>query len=597
MKSLLTRIDVYGTKFHFFTFNKYKFQTWIGGILTIIIYILTLLLIYIFGNNFFYRKNPSSTFSTISENYEKIILSKEKVTIAFRLEDNNGFTLNMTDYFYPVITYYAFEPENEKYHKYSYEEKLKIRECVNKDFKNDENNNLLKMYGNLFCIDLEDRIFGGSWNNDFLFYFDIALYFCKDGQNYYINNTDCTPFEYLKELFINQSFYMTFYFSTINFRVNNINEPFTRKHDIHYCVLDNKLRKSDKIYIKKQILNDDKGWLFNNDKNYSVWGVDSIKTDYQYISTEEVSRENFSSYIYNANFYMALQKNYYTRRYAKIQDIIAIVGGLLTFFNFIGKTIYVTFNLSLKKIEIIDLFLDLNNNNVNKKINLPNDILNKNNSVNRLIKNNNINNTNNTNIKMVNSFKNSIDNVSNYNNIYLHLNDNFSNSYSRNKSPHFSQNKMIFTKNSFNSSLFKMSNVKMKSSSLLKIDLVSKNLCCCGRLFYNNKKNANLIKKHIYNLSNDIYIEKCDVINYFNTLKEIRFLKKMLLNKSQILSLKLLKKYNINEYSKFDINKSKKKIIQYFTNLNMNKTNSELDDFIFENIENNIKFKIISNKK
>ncbi len=435
MKSFLTKIDVYGTKFHFFTFNKLKFQTCIGGLLTIIIYFLALLLIYIFGKNFFYRKNPSYTYSSISENYEKISLTKEKVTIAFRLEDNNGFTLNMSNYFYPVITYYVYEPD-EKYHQYSYEEQIKTRKCVNKDFENDEKNNLLEMYGDLFCVDLEDRKFGGSWNNDFLYYFDVALYFCKDGQNYYHNNTNCMSLNYLNDLFLKEEIYMTFYFSTINFRVNNIKEPFSRKHDIHYCVLDNKLRKSDKIYIKKDILNDDKGWLFNSPKNYSVWGVDTIKTDYQVISHEEMSQDNFSSYIYNANFYMSLQKNYYTRRYSKIQDIIAIVGGLFTFFNFIGKTIYVTFNLSLKKIKIIDLFLDLNSDN-NKKMNFSNEIFNK-----SLIKYNNITNmnTNNTNIKMINSFKNSVENISN--NIYLHLNDNFSNSNNRNKSPYFSQIKL-----------------------------------------------------------------------------------------------------------------------------------------------------------
>ena len=229
----------------------------------------------------------------------------------------DGFTLNMSNYFYPVITYYVFEPD-EKYHQYSYEEKIEIRKCVNKDFENDKSNNLLEMYGELFCVDLEDRKFGGSWNNDFLYYFDVALYFCKDGQNYYHNNTNCMSLNYLNDLFLKEEIYITFYFSTINFRVNNIKEPFSRKHDIHYCALDNKLRKSDKIYIKKDILNDDKGWLFNSPKNYSVWGVDTIKTDYQVISHEEMSQDNFSSYIYNANFYMSLQKNYYTRRYAKI---------------------------------------------------------------------------------------------------------------------------------------------------------------------------------------------------------------------------------------------------------------------------------------
>ena len=52
------------------------------------------------------------------------------------------------------------------------------------------------------------------------------------------------------------------------------------------------------------------------------------------------------------------------------------MGGLFTFFKFIAKTIYVTFNLNLNKIKIIDLFLDLNSDN-NKKINFSNEIFNK----------------------------------------------------------------------------------------------------------------------------------------------------------------------------------------------------------------------------
>ena len=584
MKSFLRKIDGYGTKFHFFTFNELKFQTCIGGILTIIIYLITILLIYIFGKNFFHRKNPLFTFSTIAENFEIISLTKEKVSISFRLEDRNGFLFNMTNYFYPVITYYAYETEKEKY---SYEEKLNFRKCINKDFENDDDNNLLKKYGELFCIDLEDTKFGGSWNNDFLYFFDISLYYCKDGQNYYENNTNCTSLNYLNNLFLNEEIYMTIYYSTINFRVNNIKEPFSKNYDIYYCVIDNKLRKSDKIYIRKSILNDDKGWLFNDNHNYSVWGVDSILTDYQYYTNEEINQNGFSSHIYTANFYMSFQKNYYTRTYAKLQEIIAILSGLLTFFNFIGKTIYASFNLSLKKIKIINSFLDLNFTNYNKNIDLSNNIFNKNNSAHHFI-NNNYNNTNinHTNINMINSLKNSFENVLNNNNIYLHLNDNYFNSNKRNKYPDIPYKNIKIPNNiSLNT------NFEMKISSFVKIDLVSKTICC-HNCFYNNKKKKNLIKKHIYNLTNDIYMEKCDILHYFNNLKIVRFLSKILLNDNQILSLKVIKKLNINDCPKFDINESEK-IIEYFKNLYKNKINSKLDDFIFENFEDNFKYKII----
>ena len=58
MKSMLTYIDIFGTKFHFLTYQKMKFQTWIGGLITIITFLLTIILIFIFEEDFFFRKNP-----------------------------------------------------------------------------------------------------------------------------------------------------------------------------------------------------------------------------------------------------------------------------------------------------------------------------------------------------------------------------------------------------------------------------------------------------------------------------------------------------------------------------------------------------------
>ena len=62
----------------------------------------------------------------------------------------------MANYFYFTIIDYTFELENAKYLKYFYEERINVREYINKDFENDENNNLLEIYGNLFCVDLNE---------------------------------------------------------------------------------------------------------------------------------------------------------------------------------------------------------------------------------------------------------------------------------------------------------------------------------------------------------------------------------------------------------------------------------------------------------
>ena len=58
MKSFFKYIDIFGTRFHFLTYKKQKFKTFIGGIITIITFILTFIIIFLLEEDFFFRKNP-----------------------------------------------------------------------------------------------------------------------------------------------------------------------------------------------------------------------------------------------------------------------------------------------------------------------------------------------------------------------------------------------------------------------------------------------------------------------------------------------------------------------------------------------------------
>ena len=71
MKQLFRIIDIYGTKLHFYLSKNIKFKFWNGGIITIIISLLSIIFIYIFVEDFIFRNNPYYTSSSIGEEYKK----------------------------------------------------------------------------------------------------------------------------------------------------------------------------------------------------------------------------------------------------------------------------------------------------------------------------------------------------------------------------------------------------------------------------------------------------------------------------------------------------------------------------------------------
>ena len=581
--SLLTLFDIYGTKYHFLLQQKLIFKTWIGGIITLILSIMILICIYIFGKDFYHRRNPTYTFSTIGEGYKIINLKNEKIILAFRLEDEYGDFYN-SSIIVPKIFYYTAIPGEDGHTRSIYIEKyIPYRKCIDKDFEG--NDNYVSLYGDLYCIEWEDKKFGGYWDNDYLYYFEIRLFYCKNGENYSFNRTICPSIDELNEYFNSKEIYFSLYYTTIEFKINELNHPFSRKHVNYFTQLSFNFRKNERIFIHEQILNDDQGWLMNEYKNTSMWGISALATDYQYFENTLLNTTGFSSKFYSLNIYMTSEKQYYTRKYMKIQDLLSIIGGLFTFFNLLGQKISYSININMKKFKIIEKFFDFDEDietERNKKMNNNNN----NNSISNLINNSIINNSySNSNTLNKNTSMQKNKENKNINNTLMpfHSSGNLNNNNKKldNKSVLFGN--YISKKMKSDKMEVKKQYKKEKNIYMLKIINkrgLKKQFCC-----YKNKKD-------IYDL---LYNEKNDIFNYFYLLKDVNFLKEITLNQKQILALKFLKKININMYNDlYDISNNRNKIIKvinYFKNIFKSKKNTNIDDYIYREIANEIKLK------
>ena len=592
--SLLTLIDIYGSKFHLLINKKLKYKTWIGGVTTTFLSIIGLTFIYLFGNDFFFRKNPSFTESTIGEGYKTINLTEEKVIIAFRIEDMNGNYVNTSNYLYPKVVYYSAIPgEDGKSRSNFKEEYISYRLCEESDFEGSEN--LITLYGTLFCIEWKDKTFGGYWDNEFLYYFSFRIFYCNTSK-YYSNNTKCSSVEELNELFSDKLLFSVYY-STVEFRVDNFKTPLSKKHTNYFTFLSYNFRKNDKIFLNELIVNDDKGWIINSHKNTSIWGGNEIKSDYEYYDNDKVTTEGFSSMIYSFNIYMKSTKSYYTRIYLKIPDVLYKIGGLITFFNILGKNINTSINLSMKELTIIRQLFDFTEEEQTKSLSY-----NKNRFNNSKLVLTNLNNSNSTNTLLFNNKKSN----DNHDFIYSHNKrlfsvhwNNINSQQKKNKNRNNKVKKVNFKTDIYTSKINEKEIKEMKRPKIAKIEepekaikiIIKKDLnkyliCCCSK----NKK------KDIYDFINEIFNEKCDILNYFNLFKDIGFIKDIFFTSNQILAIDSIKKLNINcknEIKSMVYYENKiYKIINYFTNKFKSRTNSKIDNYIYEKLEHNIKDKI-----
>ena len=597
-------IDIYGTKFHLFMNHRLKFKTCIGGIITFFLSLIGLIFIFIFSNDFFFRKNPSYTHSSIGEDYKKINLTNEKVIIAFRFEDDYGLIPETSKYIFPKIYYYSAIPGEDGEYRSDYkEEYISYRKCVDNDFEGEEN--LISLYGDLYCIEWENKTFGGFWDNEFLYYFEIRLFYCKNSENYSLNNSICPTIQELNDYFSKQ-IYFSVYYTTINFRVNDLKKPFFRTHSNYFTYLSHNFRKTDRVFLSEQLLNDDQGWIISQHKNISYWGFESFSSDYKYYDNNIINVEGFSTMFYSINIYMNSNKHYYTRKYMKIADVFSMIGGLLTFFNLIGKVINRPINLSIKKLEFIQRFFDFGEdkkeNKKDNKINISNYVIN---SKSKLINISNSYSTflnkkelqfkrnyeNNSSIfiynKNLNSFR-ELNELNNKNNQLKNNNSQISNKklYSDNK---LRKNNIAFIMNGNNYNKKKLSEIIINRivKEDLKRKLINSVICCC---LHKNKQ------KDIYDITNDIYSEKCDIFNYFRLLKEVNAIKEIFFNHHQINAMEFIKKITINMKNRLNPIHNKqnkiKELINYFKNSYKSKNNSNIDNYIFNQLEEDIKKQI-----
>ena len=154
---------MFGSRFHFKVFGKHKSMSCFGGLMTLITLVILAIFFYLFGQDFFYKKNPQVIQSGyLPQNYSTINLTEEKIIIPWRIEDVSSIPVDPTGILYPRIYYYTSERDPKTMEFVSYNvEYLDFFKCNATDIM--VNNGELQL-GSYYCINLTNKPIGGYWD-------------------------------------------------------------------------------------------------------------------------------------------------------------------------------------------------------------------------------------------------------------------------------------------------------------------------------------------------------------------------------------------------------------------------------------------------
>ena len=323
---ILKFLDLYGTKFNFYTERNRKLYTSIGGLLTLLSIILGIFIFIFVERDDFLHKTPISTTSTSKEPYTKITFLEEKIWIPWRIRDYNAKTINITNLIYPIAFYYkCIFNETKKALDVSYDI-INYKLCNETSMAKYKDLYILDIdLDKVYCIDMDDLLMGGNGDLDYIYYMQFDLYACKNGIDYDEKNPNCSSYEKIIEAAgKDNSFSIDLFYPVVNYQPMVKENPLFVRYNTYYYHLSRYSNKIDRLYLQKYQLTDDVGFISKKDKITSYWGYSSFSGDtYSTGDKRDLMNEGSSSRFYSFNIFINSDVVHYNRKYKKLLSIVA----------------------------------------------------------------------------------------------------------------------------------------------------------------------------------------------------------------------------------------------------------------------------------
>lgn len=317
--SMISSLDLFGRRIELNINSSNSSNTFLGGILSINMIFLLLLFLYYNSLDVINRQNPQITIEQqINTNKSDIILDKYTFPISFAMTDVSNKNILRPEYFMFNLAYI-----NDEDSYTIYDLSLNITKCTRNHFPRIEERIFYnqKLDTN-FCIDNQNITIYGSWSwissPNYLKALKISVSICS-------GKKECAPFEEIKNFINSNELYWNLFYQSTTINQKNTHQPFYYSIINYYRALKFDTKKTSEIFLRKQVLNSEEGFILPNMKTYESTSYDSVWTD-----SGAVDKTNTL-----VEFSIVSSQNtlVYNRNFKKVQEAIADTGGLVSVFE------------------------------------------------------------------------------------------------------------------------------------------------------------------------------------------------------------------------------------------------------------------------
>jgi len=128
-----------------------------------------------------------------------------------------------------------------------------------------------------------------------------------------------------------EQIYVGFITKDVKFDKDDYDDPFKIAYVLGYSRLGNNIKRYQTVYLSKTVVVDDDGLFFSNEKLYMDNGYSWTNNNFLFFdkinSDDEVTQINNSYYSFE--IFVDFNYDYYTRKYMKFQDVLAVLVSLM----------------------------------------------------------------------------------------------------------------------------------------------------------------------------------------------------------------------------------------------------------------------------